>query len=332
MISAAVFAAALASGIPAPEPAALSPEMSPATPDIHQALAELTEIEISTDAEIIISTADRYDRMTVPVTVEGDGPFRFMIDTGTQATVVTRDLSDRLQLEIVGTAIVVGMASRAPVQLVELNGLEFAAQVFDNITAPLLEARHIGADGILGLDSLQGMRVMIDFRDETIAVDTARQLGGNRGFEIVVRARRKLGRLIITDAIIDGVRTSVIIDTGAQSSIGNLALRRKLRSRSEGSSTATDVNGGTVVGTVAIAKSLRIQSMYLQNTAITFTDSPAFDALGLGNRPALILGMSNLRLFDRVAIDFETRQVLFDLPSGMLTGGPPVRSGYAAQL
>jgi len=28
----------------------------------------------------------------------------------------------------------------------------------------------------------------------------------------------------------------------------------------------------------------------------------------------LILGMSSLRLFDRVAIDFESRQILFDLP------------------
>ena len=325
MISIQLLAAALATSTPAP--ATLPPG-----PDVNEAIAELPGIEITTDAEIVISTADRYDRMTVPVTVEGEGPFRFMIDTGSQATVVTRGLSDRLQLEVIGRATVVGMASRAPVELVELNGLEFAARVFDNISAPLLEARNIGADGILGLDSLQDMRVMIDFRDETIAVDTAKQLGGNRGFEIVVRARRKLGRLIITDAVIDGVKTSVIIDTGAQSSIGNLALRRKLRGRSEGPSIATDVNGSTVVGTVAIAKTLKIQSMQLSNTAITFPDSPAFDALGLGDRPALILGMRNLRLFDRVAIDFETRQVLFDLPPGALTGALPVRSNFATRL
>ncbi len=327
MISAPLFAAVLATGVAASQPAILPP-----MPDVHEAIAELPNVDIATDAEIVISTADRYDRMTVPVTVEGQGPFRFLIDTGSQATVVTRGLSDRLQLEIVGNAVVVGMASRVPVQLVELNGLEFAARVFDNVAAPLLEARNVGADGILGLDSLQDMRVMIDFRAETIAVDTAKQLGGNSGFEIVVRARRKLGRLIITDAVIDGVRTSVIIDTGAQSSIGNLALKRKLRGRDEGASTATDVNGGTVVGTVAVAKSLKIKSMQLKNTAIIFSDSPAFDALGLGDRPALILGMRNLRLFDRVAIDFESRQVLFDVPSESLSGGLPIRSRSATRL
>lgn len=320
MISAPLFAAALAAGA-----AASQPVLPPPGPDILEAIAGLPTTQTAPDAEIVIGTADRYQRMTVPVTVEGEGPFRFMIDTGSQATIVTRDLTDRLQLEIIGSATVVGMASRAPVQLVQLNGLEFAARVFDNISAPLLEARHIGADGILGLDSLQEMRVLIDFRDETIAVDTAKQLGGNRGYEIVVRARRKLGRLIITDAVIDGVRTSVIIDTGAQSSMGNLALRRKLRGRDQGLSTATDVNGGVIAGTVAIAKSVRIQNMELINTAIIFIDSPAFDELGLGDSPAMILGMNNLRLFDRVAIDFESRQVLFDLPARSLSGALPGR-------
>ncbi|QYU68531.1 retroviral-like aspartic protease family protein [Leptolyngbya sp. 15MV] len=113
------------------------------------------------------ATADRYDRMTVPVTIEGQGPFQFMIDTGAQATVVTRQLGDRLGLRPAGRATVVGMASRVPVDLVHLDGLEFAARVIDNLAVPALEARNVGADGILGLDSLQDLRVMIDFRDGT---------------------------------------------------------------------------------------------------------------------------------------------------------------------
>jgi hypothetical protein len=310
MISAPFFAAALATSVAAPPSAAPLP-----APDIKEAIAQLPDIEIAPAGEIMIGTEDRYQRMTVPVTVEGQGPFRFMIDTGSQATVVTRRLSDQLELQPIGFATVVGMASRVSVQLVELNGLEFAARVFDNISAPMLEARHIGADGILGLDSLQDMRVMIDFRTETIAVDTAKELGGNKGYEIVVKARRKLGRLIITDAVIDGVRTAVIIDTGAQTSIGNMALRRKLRGRDQGPSSATDVNGETLVGSLGVARALQIQKMQLNNVLITFTDSPAFEALGLIKRPALILGMGSLRLFDRVAIDFESRRVLFDMPS-----------------
>lgn len=266
------------------------------------------------DAELLDAKADRNERMTVPVTIEGQGPFRFMIDTGAQATVVTRQLGDRLGLAPAGRATVIGMASRAPVDLVRLDGLEFAARVIDNLAVPALEAQHVGADGILGLDSLQDLRVMIDFREETIAVDTAKALGGNTGYEIIVRARHRLGRLIITEATIDGVRTAVIVDTGAQGSIGNQALMNRLRAKQREQGTAIDVHGGALTGAVDFARSLRIKDMEISNLVIMFADSPAFQALGLHNRPALVLGMRELRVFDRVAIDFEARTVLFDMP------------------
>lgn len=297
----AFFAQSVTSG--SPQPAA------------DTAPAVTSEDSDSSGEELVEGQADYHKRLTVPVTIEGEGPFRFMIDTGAQATVVTRGLTERLELQSAGRATVVGLASSKAVDLVELNGLEFAARIFDNIEAPLLEARNIGADGILGLDSLQDLRVLIDFRANTIAVDDAEALGGNAGYEIVVRARNRLGRLIITNAIIDGVKTAVIIDTGAQNSFGNLALKRKLRARRGEQVSSTDVNGVLLVGNRQIAKSVRIQRMQLVNMPITFADSPAFTALKLDRRPALIMGMRDLRLLDRLAIDFERREVLFDMPA-----------------
>ncbi|MCX7864571.1 MAG: aspartyl protease family protein, partial [Novosphingobium sp.] len=41
---------------------------------------------------------DRETRLTVPVTIEGKGPFRFVIDTGSQTTVVADSLAARLGL------------------------------------------------------------------------------------------------------------------------------------------------------------------------------------------------------------------------------------------
>src|SRR3546814_20281313 len=41
---------------------------------------------------------------------------------------------------------------------------------------------------------------------------------------IVVTARNSAGRLILSDARLDGKRIDVIVDTGAQTSVGNLAL------------------------------------------------------------------------------------------------------------
>lgn len=306
MVFAPLLAAALAtasanSAIPVPQ------EVAEPAPQAEAA---------GTEPQLVEVNQDYYERMTVPVTIDGQGPFRFMIDTGSQATVVTEGLKDKLGLELIGTATLVGMASRVPVEIFEVNGLEFASRTFDNIEAPMLKEHNIGADGILGLDSLQDLRVMIDFRTDTIAVDDAKALGGNQGFEIIVRARHRLGRLIITQAKIDGVTTAIIVDTGAQNSIGNRALQRKLRARNQADFVTTDVNGVDLVGNLALAKSLDIQGLRLQNLSIAYADAPAFEALGLDKRPALILGMRDLRLFDRIAIDFETRRILFDVPSG----------------
>ena len=257
---------------------------------------------------------DRYERMTVPVTIAGKGPYRFFIDTGAQATVVTRSITEDLKLEPTGRARLVAMGSSEIVDTIDIDQLEFADRSFSGITAPLLDRKHIGADGILGLDSLQDLRVLIDFREDSMSVTDADSSGGNYGYEIVVRARQQLGQMIITDARLNGVRTAVIIDTGAQNSLGNLALLKRLRARARETITATDVNGALVESELAMAKRLVIGEMELTNVPIGFADSPAIEALGLADRPALILGMGNLRMFERVAIDFSSRRVLFDLP------------------
>ena len=272
----------------------------------------------STDSEssridIVKVDRDRYNRMTVPVTINGRGPYRFLVDTGAQATVVTPAVVEALGLAPSGQAVLVAMASRALVDTVALDGLEFAGRRFDNLTTPLLRDHNIGADGIIGLDSLQDLRVVIDFQADAITVGESP--GERKGYEIVVRARRKLGQMIITDARIDGVRTAVIIDTGSWHSHANLPLQRKLRAKRDKAMVSTDVNGAVLRSDVAMVRDLRIGRMGIANVTVGFTDSPAFAALGLDTAPALILGLGNLRPFDRVAIDFASRRVLFDVPA-----------------
>lgn len=260
---------------------------------------------------------ERYQRLTVPVMIQGQGPFNFMVDTGAQATVVSRGLADRLVTDNRRTATLVGMASRVPTETVGIADLSLGKRNFYVRTAPLVDALHIGeADGILGLDSLQDQRVLIDFEKRTLVVADAPQSGTSRGFDIVVTAREKLGQLIITEATLDGVKTAVIVDTGAQGSIGNPALLERLRRmRTLGPTELTDVNGHKLQGEVRVARELALGVARLRSFPVMFAESPTFHALGLDKRPALILGMAELQLFKRVAIDFRSRRVLFDLPS-----------------
>jgi hypothetical protein len=257
---------------------------------------------------------ERYRRLTVPVMVEGTGPFAFMIDTGSQATAVTERIRTIADLEPAGRATLVGMASRREVEMVDVGRIEFGTNSYTNFAAPVLAREHAGADGIIGLDALQDFRVLIDFRKQTIAVEDATNKKARGGFEIIVRARSRLGQLLITDAVVEGVRATVIIDTGAQASLGNLALREKIRSRRAQQVVTTDVNVVDITGDLIFVRSLTIEGMSLTDVPLTFADTPAFAALGLKDEPVLSIGMQHLALFGQVAIDFERQRIMFDVP------------------
>lgn len=279
------------------------------------------------DADSIEMQAERYERLTVPVTIKGEGPFRFMIDTGAQATVLSKSLADRLQLHERRPAVLVGMASRQDIEVAEVPEFSLGTRTINIQNAPLVERANIGgADGIVGLDSLQGQRVLLDFQKKVMLVADARELGGNKGYDIIVKARPKLGQLIITDARLNGVRVQVLIDTGAQGSVGNQALLDKLkRAQPIGEAIMTDVNGATLSGTARQGKSLVFGRLELSNLPIVFADSPSFRALSLHTQPALVLGVRDLRNFSRVAIDFEERKILFDLPKNDNSTYDPIR-------
>lgn len=275
--------------------------------------------------EIIKADKDLYDRMTVPVRIGDRGPYDFLIDTGAERTVLSKGLADRLGLIPNGRATLLGVAGAVPVDLVAIDEVRLGSRSFYDVSAPLLEAAHIGADGIIGLDGLQNQRILIDFRKNLIAVNDARELGGDRGFEIVVRARRRGDQLIMTNAVVDGVKTDVVIDTGAQNTIANRALQRGLARRHKGETTnLQSVTGQWITADVGMARQVRIGDLNLAYMGMAFADAPPFKSLGLADKPALLLGMGQMRAFDRVAIDFESRKVLFDL-------APKERANFSAR-
>ena len=267
------------------------------------------------DIEIIKTRSDADHRMTVPVRIGEQGTFHFVIDTGSQTTVLSTDLARRLSLPHARTARIVGIGGTGTVSTAIVEELALGKRSLYALEVALLEAEHIGADGIVGIDSLQKQRVLLDFHRNTLAVGDAKSLGGNRGFEIVVTARRRLGQLIVTDAVIDGVRTDVVIDSGADTSIGNRALQNALsRRKTNEQAILISVTGQRITADIGYPRKLEIGAIGITNLLVAYADTPVFPVLGLERKPALLLGMRELRLFKRVAIDFEKRKVYFDTP------------------
>ena len=259
-------------------------------------------------------------RLTVPVTINGGGPYHFVVDTGAERTVISRELADRLTLASARPVTLLSIAGADEVQTAMVDRLSLTAgrgQLL-GLEAPVLSEVHMGAAGILGIDSLQTKRVILDFRRMRMSISDSSQSNYGASDEIVVTARRRLGQLILVDAEADGQKISVIIDTGSAVSIGNLLLRDRLSARGRlGRSvpiSITSVTGGVTAADYSSIRSVRIGGITLGHMPIAFADPQIFRRLGLDQKPALLLGMDVLRLFDRVSIDFANHNVRFILP------------------
>jgi len=284
-----------------------------------EASASPTIVEGLQPGGAIQGRVDTDERMTVDVRIGGRGPYRFLVDTGSQSTVVSRTLAGELGLAPGPDVLVMGMAGSQVVTTRQLGLLQIGPHAFRDLTVPLLDAGDLGADGLIGTDSLQDQRVVLDFVSNTIGIEevpgaAAERRNANSGYEIIVNASRRLGRLILTNAMIDGVRTSVVIDTGASGTVGNAALQQALRKQPAGKATLTSVTGHDLPADLGIADRLHIGKLYVTNVSIAYAASPVFAELGLDKKPAIFLGMRELRGFKRIAIDFSKHKVLFDLP------------------
>jgi len=282
------------------------------------AMAETEPVaETASAVETIQGKADAERRLTVPVTIGGQGPYHFVIDTGAQRSLVASSVAGRLALPPGQTLNIVDIGGRQQVATALADELAIGSRTYRDLVMPVLADEHLAADGVVGTDNLQGQRVVLDFSRNQMLIGSASEVGGNKGYEIVVKARRKSGRLIITEAVIEGSRVSVVIDTGAETSIGNRSLQRLLTRRGQTQPIKLiSVTGAEIVADLAPFSKLSLGEVTIANPLIAFADSPVFAALGLEKRPAMMLGMRELRLFKRVAIDFSSRRVMLDIPPG----------------
>ena len=284
-----------------------------------QPVATGTRLPDQQQAETLDYRTDTTTRMTVPVSIGGEGPYRFVVDTGAERTVISSELARDLELDPGRAVMVHSMTEVSRVPTVVIPGLQIGRRTVTGIEAPALAHRNLGAAGMLGVDSLQQQRVVFDFRREEMTITPSRR--AERPWpegSIVVTGRRLYGRLVLVDAQVDGERVWVIIDTGSQVTVANSALRERLRRRARLGTLhpiqLTSITGGTVQAEYGVTRLIRIGGVDIRDLPIAFADVHPFRQLHLTDRPALLLGMDALRLFDRVSVDFANRRVRVLLP------------------
>jgi predicted aspartyl protease len=294
-----------------------SASAQPAT-SVLDIVQQAQPVDSTTQADDVKVRKDANDRMTVAVRLGGSGPFRFLVDTGADRTAISSAVAARLGLQAGESASLHSMTGMSSVHTVNVPSLQLSRSDLRIVDAPLLDADKMGADGILGTDSLRSQRVMFDFESNLMTIVPSEQRLSKDDGTIVVTGRLKNGRLIVTNATADENVITVILDTGAEVCIGNEALRQRLAKdgllRNTGAVQLQSVTGDMLDGQYTFVKKLEMGGVTMTNLAVVFADAHTFKQLGLDDRPALLLGMNALRAFKKVSIDFANKKLRVVLP------------------
>ena len=257
-------------------------------------------------------------RLTVEVGVNGTGPYRFVVDSGADSSVIGSRLASALRLPPGRPALLNGVTESRRVERVLVDALQLGPSAFRDLELPRLDERDIGATGMIGLDALVEQRLMLDFEKRKISVDDAKKPAPRMDGEIVVTARLKRGQLILTQVSANRLPLDAVVDTGSEITIGNMALRNQIVRRHQAVLEPIEVIGVTgkaIKLEMATVRELRVGGVIMNNVPVAFADVPPFEVFGLEAKPALLLGTDLMENFRKVSLDFKARKVRFQLRS-----------------
>jgi hypothetical protein len=286
---------------------------APATPIPPGSTEPINEVTVSAPEPRYVAptTRDSIGRVWAPVLINGRGPFRLVLDTGASKSAVLRRVADALGVPLQPSNMRVhGVTGSALVSSIYIDQLEVGDLLVESATLPVVPDVFGGADGVLGGEALNGKCIVIDFRNDRIEISHKRRERLGRGFR-TIPLKLSHNRLLSFQTRVGMIKATAVIDTGAQRTLGNHALREALKRRArmgqeeEIIGVTLDVQKGNNVPTPPIA----FGPATISGMSVTFAETAIFDHWKLTKDPALLVGMDVLGLMDVLIIDYRTKEM-----------------------
>jgi hypothetical protein len=285
-------------------------------------VGESPPVAAAPDSEQVVYAAptriDAVGRVLAEVRINGAGPFRFIVDTGANRSALSPRLVEKLRLPMtVGDQVrLTGVTGSALVPLVQVQLLQAGDLKLHDQRFPVIEP-HVfaGADGILGIEGFADKRLDIDFRRNRVSITRSRGAAAPSGY-YTVPVRRRAG-LLVAQAQVGPIGARAIIDTGAERSLGNGALRQRLErrrltnlaGRADNSTTIYGATADVLDGESLLAPKITIGDAELTNLEVTFGNLYLFRAWNLEHVPAVLLGMDLLGTAEHLIIDYRRNEL-----------------------
>jgi predicted aspartyl protease len=268
------------------------------------------------------------------VEVNGRGPYRFIIDTGANRSALSPRLLRELDLKPADdlSRQLHGVTGSAELPFVDVATLRAGTILLEPGPMPVLEGAVFGgADGILGIEGLQDARIAVDFIGDHVEIAPSAGQRAPKGY-LRVQAHIRRGGLLMAEGKVGRLPVKVIIDTGAERTLGNAALRDALIAKASrrGSRLENTIVGATAETAQGVSFQIpvvRIGEARLRNLPVTFGDLHVFSVWGLDDEPALLVGMDLLGTLQRFIVDYKQQELHLQTRFVPLRGNTVYRCG-----
>ena len=292
--------------------------LDPVMVEVYGSMMPLNQVATVSAPEpryVAPTTRDHIGRIWAPVTINGKGPYRMVLDTGASRSAIMQHVVDDARLPLETKPIQLrGVTGTRLVPAARARTLAFGDLLIEDATLPIVPDAFGGADGVLGGEGLKDKRIAIEFRKDRITISRSHGKPAPPGFS-VVPFKYASNRGMRAMVMVGSIRATALIDTGSQATVGNLALRQALARRRD----PRDVFDSGVIGVTEVlqhATRVRVPSiaagkLLVQHAEIMFTDLQIFEHWRLTEEPALLIGMDVLGVVDALVIDYRRGELQF---------------------
>ena len=271
------------------------------------------------ERQVIPFEINDQNHMVVELSVNDGGYTTGIIDTAATFPMIGADtarLAGLPELEENPTLVdVLGVTGRQLYPVVQIDQLTVGNVRKTDLRVALNTKFNVaGAANVLPANAFEGDVIDFDFENQRIMVYDGRP---DRS-AYLLPSRMKLEEddgLWFTEVRINGRKGRALIDTGSSVTYINsrFATDSRTTANEEKTQTLQGATGGDQSLRVASARVFMMGDFRMSRVDILVTDPPLFEYLGLGEEPAMVLGLDLLSSF-RMQIDRRYNRLILSLP------------------
>jgi hypothetical protein len=245
--------------------------------------------------------------LLLPVTIDGDGPFPFILDTGASHTAIASDVAQRFGFlpQSQRYEDVQALTTRFEAERFALRGIAFGGLApidLVSVIIPVEEGEPIPVAGLLGADAITANRYTLDLAAGRLILDPEPLSHADGGID-------GAGLLVGGAAMLRVSRpVHVMLDSGSARTIANMPLERLAGNRHMVMRTMTigGIDGRDIEeASLTTIRQFRMGGLCFSALRVLNSDLDIFRHLGWEREPAMVIGMDLLQ-HARITVDRET--------------------------